>query len=95
MLKVYLKKLKGEPLEVLDELEAAYRALHTAAARENDLFHFLKAELALATLNSCRWALRQPQCYPDGPYFLLAEEHDSAQALFTERCAYVFNCPIG
>lgn len=94
MLKVYLEKLKGEPLEVIAELEAAYRALRAAASRENDLFHFLKAELALATLDSCRGALRQPQCYPDKPYFLLAEERDTPQGLFAERCAYVYNSPI-
>jgi len=95
MQQVFIDKLTVSPEEALDTLEPVYRALRAAAAQANDLHSYLTAELALASLQSCRWALLQPQCYVGSPFYLKAEPQDSAEVLFKARCDYVYNAPQG
>lgn len=95
MQQVFIEQLSAAPNVAVPELEAAYLALKKAASRENNLFAFLKAELALASLESCRYALDQPQCYIGKPHYLLAEEGDSAELLFEQRCRFVYNAAMG
>lgn len=95
MLEVHVEQLTVSPQVAVEELERVYRALLKAAERENDLRSFLSAELTLASLDSCRWALLQPQCYIGPPRYLKAEPTDSPSDLFRARCRFVYNAAIG
>ncbi len=95
MKKVYVEKLAVPPLQALSELEPVYQALRSAAERANDLHAYMSAELTLASMDCCRYALAQPQCYIDKPHYLVAEPEDEPSMLFRERCRFVYNGAIG